>query len=220
MVLPGRTYNAGSYRYGFNGKEKDRDMDGNNYDYGFRIYNQGLCRFLSVDPLTEEYPFYTPYQFAGNKPIIAIDIDGLEEQISIAPVKYRVNTSKTKLHGYYNKGYNMSVYSVSSPILAVGFRSDSDINEDWSHVKTGKGKTNKKGNKIEGKYGKIGWDPSKLNLLTIPGNNPGQNHFDGFQDAKVSMGDLYFAQVIGKDGSPGNSVVGVVGDVGPNTQPG
>jgi hypothetical protein len=33
---------------------------------------------LSVDPLFESYPFYTPYQFAGNSPILFIDIDGLE----------------------------------------------------------------------------------------------------------------------------------------------
>jgi hypothetical protein len=32
-----------------------------------------------VDPLTKDYPWYTPYQFAGNKPIYAIDLDGLEE---------------------------------------------------------------------------------------------------------------------------------------------
>jgi hypothetical protein len=32
-----------------------------------------------VDPLTKNYPWYTPYQFAGNKPINSIDLDGLEE---------------------------------------------------------------------------------------------------------------------------------------------
>jgi len=37
-----------------------------------------------VDPLTKSYPWYTPYQFAGNKPIIAIDLDGLEEYIIIS----------------------------------------------------------------------------------------------------------------------------------------
>lgn len=37
-----------------------------------------MGRFLSVDPLTQEYPWYTPYQFAGNMPIGAIDLDGLE----------------------------------------------------------------------------------------------------------------------------------------------
>lgn len=37
---------------------------------------------LSVDPLSKSYPWYTPYQFAGNRPIDAIDYDGLE------PYKY------------------------------------------------------------------------------------------------------------------------------------
>ena len=35
-------------------------------------------RFLSVDPIAREYPELTPYQFAGNTPIQAIDMDGLE----------------------------------------------------------------------------------------------------------------------------------------------
>ena len=69
-------------RYGFNGKEKDPEGMGGGgatYDYGFRIYNPAIGRFLSVDPLTATYPYYTPYQFAGNKSIVAIDLDGLEE---------------------------------------------------------------------------------------------------------------------------------------------
>ena len=70
-----------SYRFGFNGKEHDDEPNGagNQYDYGFRIYNPRLGRFLSVDPLTSTYPFYTPYQFAGNDVIRAIDLDGLEK---------------------------------------------------------------------------------------------------------------------------------------------
>jgi len=72
------------YRYGFNGKEIDKGSEGmggggSTYDYGFRIYNPSLGKFLSVDPLSSSYPWYTPYQFAGNMPIWAIDLDGLEE---------------------------------------------------------------------------------------------------------------------------------------------
>jgi len=52
--------------------------DGNQYDYGFRIYNPRLGRFLSVDPLTRSFPWWSSYQFAGNQPITAIDLDGLE----------------------------------------------------------------------------------------------------------------------------------------------
>jgi hypothetical protein len=49
------------------------------YYYGARYYAPWLCRFVSVDPLAGKYSFYTPYQYAGNKPINFIDLDGLEE---------------------------------------------------------------------------------------------------------------------------------------------
>lgn len=87
--MPGRKYAAsstgsGGYRYGFNGKEQDPETygEGNIYDYGFRIYNPRIGKFLSVDPLTPSYPELTPYQFASNTPIEAIDLDGLESQSS------------------------------------------------------------------------------------------------------------------------------------------
>jgi outer membrane protein OmpA-like peptidoglycan-associated protein len=46
-----------------------------------RIYDPRVGRFLSVDPISKDYPELTPYQFAGNKPIWAIDMDGLEEYL-------------------------------------------------------------------------------------------------------------------------------------------
>ena len=82
--MPGRKYVSGDYRFGFNGKENDSEWGSQVIqDYGFRIYNPSIGKFLSVDPLRQSYPWYTPYQFAGNKPIIAIDLDGLEEEIAI-----------------------------------------------------------------------------------------------------------------------------------------
>ncbi|MEL7005262.1 MAG: RHS repeat-associated core domain-containing protein, partial [Bacteroidota bacterium] len=48
------------------------------YDYGFRIYNPSIARFLSVDPLAPDYPMLTPYQYASNAPATFIDLDGLE----------------------------------------------------------------------------------------------------------------------------------------------
>ena len=70
------------YRYGFNGKEMDNEVsgNGNSYDYGFRIYNPRIGRFLSVDPLFDGFPWWTPYQFSGNNPIRYIDLDGLEKE--------------------------------------------------------------------------------------------------------------------------------------------
>ena len=72
---------AGRYEFGFNGKLKDNEVagSGNWQDYGMRVYNPRLARFPSVDPLTAKYPELTPYQFASNTPIQAIDLDGLEQ---------------------------------------------------------------------------------------------------------------------------------------------
>lgn len=81
MDMPARTFRGGpgGHRYGFNGKERDKDMNSlTAYDYGFRIYNPAIGKFLSVDPLTKSYPWYSPYHFAGNQPIVAIDLDGAE----------------------------------------------------------------------------------------------------------------------------------------------
>jgi RHS repeat-associated protein len=72
----------GYYRYGFNGKESDNEVkgSGNQQDYGMRIYDPRLGKFLSVDPLMNDYPELTPYQFASNTPIQAIDLDGGERK--------------------------------------------------------------------------------------------------------------------------------------------
>ncbi|UPT69189.1 MAG: RHS repeat-associated core domain-containing protein [Sphingobacteriales bacterium JAD_PAG50586_3] len=81
--MQNRSETPEDYRFGFNGKEYDKQTS--TQDYGFRIYNPSLARFLSVDPLADDYPFYTPYQFAGNNPIQYIDLDGKEPTLPATP---------------------------------------------------------------------------------------------------------------------------------------
>ena len=64
-------------RYKYVGKERDNETG--LYYYGARYYADWIGRFVSVDPLQDKYPHYTPYQYAGNKPVSYIDLDGLEE---------------------------------------------------------------------------------------------------------------------------------------------
>ncbi|MDX9750966.1 MAG: RHS repeat-associated core domain-containing protein, partial [Flavobacteriales bacterium] len=81
MLLTGRNFNSGATRHGFNGKENDNEWHGavgTLQDYGMRAYDTRVARFFAVDPIAKEYPMLTPYQFAGNTPIWAVDLDGLE----------------------------------------------------------------------------------------------------------------------------------------------
>jgi len=106
-LMPGRKFSAGAYRYGFNGKENDNDVkgEGNQQDYGMRIYDSRLGKFLSVDPLMGKFPFYSPYHYAGNSPIKFIDLDGGEPDEDIS----RFWSGQTKINMTNAKnitGYN------------------------------------------------------------------------------------------------------------------
>ena len=63
------------YRFTFNGMEKDDEVkgNGNSYDFGARIHDSRIGRFLSLDPRKFDFPFMSPYCFAANNPIAFID---------------------------------------------------------------------------------------------------------------------------------------------------
>jgi|SaaInlV_125m_DNA_1040241.scaffolds.fasta_scaffold04231_7 RHS repeat-associated protein len=66
-----------SYRYGFNGMEKDDEHTQGKYDFGARLYDARLGRWLSVDAVTKSHR--TPYDGLDNNPIAFIDPDGNDD---------------------------------------------------------------------------------------------------------------------------------------------
>ncbi|QTY27320.1 RHS repeat domain-containing protein [Flavobacterium sp. CS20] len=84
MLLPGRHGAVDSYRYGFQGQEKDDEIkgEGNSLNYKYRMHDPRLGRFFAIDPLAKQYPFYSPYQFSGNKVIQFKELEGAEELIA------------------------------------------------------------------------------------------------------------------------------------------
>ena len=79
----------------YNDKELFDDADLDWYDYGFRNYDPQIGRFPQLDPLTDDYPHYTPYQYAGNEPIANVDMDGLEEKAVVTAASYMKDISFT-----------------------------------------------------------------------------------------------------------------------------
>jgi RHS repeat-associated protein len=75
-----RERSFGGYRYGFNGMEKDEEVkgNGNSLDFGARIYDSRLGRWLSIDPLHAEFPGASPFSFVENSPLWAMDPDGMK----------------------------------------------------------------------------------------------------------------------------------------------
>ena len=103
MAIDSRSYTSSLYRYGFNGKENDKETG--EQDYGERMYDSKVPHFLSVDPITKKYPEYSPYIFAGGNPIKFVDLDGTEPWFD-----ERTRTAKPPVLQTINDQYYIKVF--------------------------------------------------------------------------------------------------------------
>ena len=63
-------------RYRFGGKELDRTLGLDLYDFEARMYDPVLARFCQPDPMAGKYPWLSPYAYCANNPIRYIDPSG------------------------------------------------------------------------------------------------------------------------------------------------
>jgi len=111
------------YRYGFNGKEKSSEITSDDYDFGARIYDGRIGRWLSTDIVTK--PFISPYNFAANNPVNYLDPNGEDnihfyyvivrqyadgKLITSKPTKFytveKTNTANVFVHHKYELRYD------------------------------------------------------------------------------------------------------------------
>ncbi len=70
-LIHGREHN-----YKYNGKELQEELGLSTYDYGARMYDPAIGRFMQLDPHADSYSWATPYNYAFNNPALVIDPDG------------------------------------------------------------------------------------------------------------------------------------------------
>gem|GEM_PF-2063917 len=64
----------------YNGKELNTDFGLNWNSYEYRNYDAAICKFTTIDPLTEGKFSQTPYAYAANSPVVNIDYLGLSDE--------------------------------------------------------------------------------------------------------------------------------------------
>ncbi len=76
--VAGEIINQTAYKYKYNGKEFQDEQGLNLYDYGWRNYDSALGRWMNIDNMAEKYVSISPYHYAGNNPVLNLDVDGNE----------------------------------------------------------------------------------------------------------------------------------------------
>jgi RHS repeat-associated protein len=113
-----------------NDKELIDEADLNWYDYGFRNYDPQIGRFVQLDPLTDDYPELTPYQYCNDEPIANVDLDGAEADMAAAIVRPTAEqiaahaakmASHSVLHvaGSFFKGVGQSLWGALKGVVEV-----------------------------------------------------------------------------------------------------
>jgi RHS repeat-associated protein len=86
--VPNRHGATDSYRYGFQGQEKDDELkgEGNSLNYTFRMHDPRIGRFFARDPMFNSYPWNSPYAFSENRVIDGVELEGLEVGRILPPI--------------------------------------------------------------------------------------------------------------------------------------
>lgn len=75
------TVSGRAYRFGGQGQENIDEIPGTRGTWlasAHKIHEPRVGRFLSIDPLTAEYPHNSPYAFSENRVIDGVELEGLE----------------------------------------------------------------------------------------------------------------------------------------------
>jgi RHS repeat-associated protein len=78
-----------------------KDLPGTSYNFKYRVHDPRVGRFLSLDPLSKEYPWNSPYAFAENKVIRYVELEGLEIG---NPFKYEIKTTNDAIAEGMSRG--------------------------------------------------------------------------------------------------------------------
>lgn len=138
------------YLYGFNGQEKDDEVygEGNAYDFGARIYDPRIGRWLARDPQYSKYPYLGPYVAFGNNPMYFIDPGGETLHVAgnvaqaevdmkdMVPTEYQSMVSIVDNKVVFNITYDQVNKANDPGITAMYEMVNSDKNMLWNVTNT------------------------------------------------------------------------------------
>ena len=210
--------NSTAQKWGYQGQELTEDLGLNLQEFKFRMHDPAIGRFITIDPLAEDYNYQSPYNFSENRVIDAVEIEGLEAFFihgTWSNSNFMTSGQKERIkNAYQNKqrfstqwsGDNTSKARVAAANKIANFILNNQSESSVTIV----------GHSHGGNVGvlaanivreKLG-DDVEVNLLTI--NTPVRDEYQLDEDSDVNQVNVYSeddaVQILGGTDSDGKSV--------------
>ena len=111
----------------YQGKEWNPAASFNVYDFGARLYDPALGRWISQDPMAEKYYLHSPYLFCAGNPLRFVDPKGTEIDW------YRNN--ETGIAEFFEGGGEIEGYSRIGESISVSNAEDGGFDNYYQNVK-------------------------------------------------------------------------------------
>ncbi len=97
-MLPNRHGGSDSYRFGFQGQEKDDEIkgEGNSLNYKYRMHDPRVGRFFAVDPSAREFAWNSSFAYSENRVIDRIELEGMESWDYLEPTPHQKEDTKVQ----------------------------------------------------------------------------------------------------------------------------
>ena len=198
----GHRYNP--YRFAFNGKEKDDEIKGagNSYDFGDRIYDPRIGRWMSRDPREAKYPQWSTYNAFVCNPILFVDPSGQGAEITR---EYNEQGKVTKII----VTTNIYVYSKTQDVNELGCYAgqiQSDIENQWNTPVNvdNQGNWEQSGSKNTVQYNKENVEVEfKVNVFVSKDENAANEQYNkgNIADNFIEIGDFLGSNFKGNTGA-------------------
>jgi len=206
--------NLGQKEKTFQGQRLDDDLGLNWHTFKWRNYDASLARFHNIDPLAEEFVYNSPYNFAENRVIDGVELEGLEWENFMSSFKKTSNLNVKPVpsgKGVQNQSYSVVVQNPKKALsdLRSTFRdSPQDV---LSNSKATFQPVDKNGNDLTKANLGIGSDieiaidgPMNNSAVRVTGAESDDNSFSytfGTLEGHIEAGEISFSASTDKNGN-------------------